>query len=218
MGPCPTNPANSDRTTLHRSNLPISFPSVFCAIISPMVYTVALVTAFVCNGAMFNMSVYDLQLSNGIRSAISVGVQPRVMPTFTERICSSTRIVANRRMDVLMMVFLSRLARWSRERVSRMELVAGIVELSDDAVLATAEGLSTGVLASSMLVVEDSFSCNISGIIVASVDGNDDSESSRVAACSSDGEVGIRSGALGSGGGVDEKDSLLHGNMNSSTR
>jgi len=126
--------------------------------------------------------------------------------------------MANRRMDVLMMVFLSRLARRSMERVWRMELVGDIVELSDDAVIAMTAGLSTGMFTSAVLVVEDSFSCIISVIIVASIDDDDDSESSRVTAWSSDGELGIRSGALGSGGGVDEKDSLLHGDVNSSTR
>lgn len=63
--------------------------------------------ALVCKGAMFSMLLYDRQLSSGIRSAISVGVQPRVMPTSTESTCSSIMAIVKKRMDPLMIALVS---------------------------------------------------------------------------------------------------------------
>jgi len=117
-----------------------------------------------------------------MRSASSVGVHPRVMPTSTERICSRTMEVAKRRMDVLMIVSLSgRLARLKSMVRVWMELIVGgiIKEVSDDddvVVVVASVGLSLGVfMIASMLLL-------ISGIIMESIDDDDDPPLSRVAA------------------------------------
>lgn len=116
-----------------------------------------------------------------MRSASSVGVHPRVMPTSTERICSRTMEVAKRRMDVLMIVSLSgRLARLKSMVRVWMELIVGgiIKEVSDDDVVVVVASvrLSLGVfMIASMLLL-------ISGTIMESIDDDDDPPLSRVAA------------------------------------